>query len=56
MRNNGKLKIGAIELGAPVIAAPMAGITNLAYRRLLKEFDCPLSVTNGVRLRAVLRK
>lgn len=48
MINNGKLKIGAIELGAPVIAAPMAGITNPAYRRLLKEFDCPLSVTEMV--------
>lgn len=48
MNMNGKLKIKDIELSAPVIAAPMAGITNAAYRRLLKEADCPLTVTEMV--------
>jgi nifR3 family TIM-barrel protein len=31
------LRIGPIEVGTPVVLAPMAGITNAAYRRLCRE-------------------
>lgn len=31
------LRIGTIEVGVPVVLAPMAGITNPAYRRLCRE-------------------
>ena len=31
------LRIGAIEVGTPVVLAPMAGITNAAYRQLCRE-------------------
>ena len=43
-----KLKIGNIELESNVILAPMAGITNLAYRRLLKPFGCGLVVSEMI--------
>lgn len=42
------LKIKNITIDIPVILAPMAGITNLAYRKLMKEQDCPLVVTEMV--------
>ena len=29
------LKIGNVEIKHPIIMAPMAGITNVAYRRLV---------------------
>ena len=32
-----KLRIGSIELAVPVVLAPMAGITNAAYRQLCRE-------------------
>ncbi|MEN0133928.1 MAG: hypothetical protein AAGC80_02200, partial [Rhodococcus sp. (in: high G+C Gram-positive bacteria)] len=32
------LRIGPIEVEAPVVLAPMAGITNMAYRRLCREY------------------
>ena len=43
-----KLKIGNIELDSNIILAPMAGITNLAYRRLLKPFGCGLVVSEMI--------
>jgi len=37
-----KLKIGDIELGEGLILAPMAGITDLSFRRIAKSFDVDL--------------
>ncbi len=42
------LKIGDVELEAPVLLAPMAGVTDLPYRRLVKEMGCPLVCTEMV--------
>ena len=35
------LKIGSLELRSPVVLAPMAGITNVAFRTLCRELDRP---------------
>ena len=43
-----KLKIGNIELESNIILAPMAGITNLAYRTMMKPFGCGLVVSEMV--------
>ena len=43
-----KLKIGNVELKNNIILAPMAGITNLAYRKLLKSFGCGLVVSEMI--------
>ena len=32
------LRIGRHTIGSPVVLAPMAGITNRAFRRLCREF------------------
>lgn len=43
-----KLKIGNVELKNNIILAPMAGITNLAYRKMLKSFGCGLVVSEMI--------
>jgi len=42
------MKIGNIELENNIILAPMAGITNLGYRRLMKRFGCGLVVSEMI--------
>ena len=42
------MKIGNIELKNKVIVAPMAGVTNLAYRIILKDFGASLIYTEMI--------
>ena len=42
------LAIGPIELDVPVVLAPMAGITNTAFRRLCREFGAGLYVSEMI--------
>lgn len=42
------MKIGSLALENPLILAPMAGITQLPFRRLVKEAGCALVVTEMV--------
>lgn len=48
------LRIGAVCLENPVFAAPMAGVTDKAYRILAKEAGCGLVYTEMVSDRALL--
>ncbi|MCP5369644.1 MAG: tRNA dihydrouridine synthase DusB [Rickettsiaceae bacterium] len=49
-----KIKIGNIELQSPVILAPMSGVTDLPYRRLVKQFGAGLVVSEMVASRAMI--
>lgn len=42
------LKIGDVEIDNPVILAPMAGVTDLPYRKLVKGMGCGLVCTEMV--------
>lgn len=48
------MKIGPVQLENPVISAPMAGITDKAYRILAKEAGCGLVCTEMVSDQALL--
>ncbi|MCT4575195.1 MAG: tRNA dihydrouridine synthase DusB [Alphaproteobacteria bacterium] len=52
--NDKKLKIGDIELSSNVILAPMAGVTDFPYRKLVKSFGCGLTVSEMVASNAVI--
>jgi len=51
-----RLKIGPLELDVPVVLAPMAGITNTAFRRLCREFGAGLYVSEMITSRALVER
>lgn len=50
------LRIGPIGLDAPVVLAPMAGITNTAFRRLCREYGAGLYVSEMITTRALVER
>ena len=48
------LKIGPLEVDLPVVLAPMAGVTNAAYRSLCRSYGAGLYVSEMVSARALL--
>ncbi|UJW33890.1 tRNA dihydrouridine synthase DusB [Saccharothrix sp. AJ9571] len=50
------LKIGPYEVDPPVVLAPMAGITNVAFRRLCQEYGAGIYVCEMITARAVVER
>lgn len=50
------LRLGPIELDVPVVLAPMAGITNTAFRRLCREYGAGLYVCEMITSRALVER
>jgi nifR3 family TIM-barrel protein len=51
-----QLKIGPLSLDVPVVLAPMAGITNTAFRRLCREYGAGLYVSEMITSRALVER
>lgn len=54
--NDSRLKIGPLTLDVPVVLAPMAGITNTAFRRLCREYGAGLYVSEMITSRALVER
>ena len=50
------LTIGPLTLDVPVVLAPMAGITNTAFRRLCREYGAGLYVSEMITSRALVER
>lgn len=50
------LRIGPIEIDQPVVLAPMSGVTDLPFRRLVKGFGCGLVVSEMIASRAMIEQ
>jgi nifR3 family TIM-barrel protein len=50
------LSIGPLKLDVPVVLAPMAGITNTAFRRLCREYGAGLYVSEMITSRALVER
>ena len=50
------IKIGPIEIDAPVILAPMTGVTDLPFRKVVKRFGAGLTVSEMIASQAMIRE
>lgn len=50
------MKIGPLDVWPPVVLAPMAGITNVAFRRLCREHGAGLYVSEMITTRALIER
>lgn len=50
------LQIGRLTVDSPVVLAPMAGITNTAFRRLCREYGAGLYVSEMITSRALVER
>jgi nifR3 family TIM-barrel protein len=51
-----KLEIGQLKLSNPLLLAPMAGISNLPFRLLAREYGCALAFTEMVSAEGLIRQ
>ena len=50
------MKIGSLELKNPIFLAPMAGITDLPFRTVVRSFGCGLAYTEMISAIGLVRK
>ncbi|MEO6433891.1 MAG: tRNA dihydrouridine synthase DusB [Sphingomicrobium sp.] len=50
------IKIGPVDIVAPVILAPMTGVTDLPFRRVVKRFGAGLTVSEMIASQAMVRE
>jgi len=56
MRKLQPLSIGPVRIGAPVILAPMTGVTDRPFRKAVKRYGCGLTVTEMIASQAAIRE
>lgn len=50
------LRVGPVEIGTPVVLAPMTGVTDLPFRRLVRRYGSGLNVTEMIASEAAIRE
>jgi tRNA-dihydrouridine synthase B len=50
------IKIGPLEVASPVILAPMTGVTDLPFRRIVKRYGAGLTVSEMIASQAMIRE
>jgi tRNA-dihydrouridine synthase B len=48
--------IGPVRIGTPVILAPMTGVTDMPFRRIVKRYGAGLTVTEMIASQAMIRE
>ena len=56
MRTLKPLRIGPVRIDSPVILAPMTGVTDLPFRRLVRRYGSGLNVTEMIASQAAIRE
>ncbi|BBC73144.1 tRNA-dihydrouridine synthase [Altererythrobacter sp. B11] len=50
------IEIGAVRIDCPVVLAPMTGVTDLPFRRLVRRYGSGLNVTEMIASQAMIRE
>jgi tRNA-dihydrouridine synthase B len=50
------IQIGPVGIAAPVILAPMTGVTDMPFRTLVRRYGCGLNVTEMIASQAMIRE
>jgi tRNA-dihydrouridine synthase B len=50
------IRIGPVEVASPVILAPMTGVTDLPFRRIVKRYGAGLTVSEMIASQAMVRE
>ncbi len=50
------IAIGPVQIDAPVILAPMTGVTDLPFRKAVKAYGCGLTVSEMIASQAMIRE
>ncbi|MEO6826283.1 MAG: tRNA dihydrouridine synthase DusB [Microbacteriaceae bacterium] len=56
LKPSAALTLGSLAIDVPVVLAPMAGVTNTAFRRLCQEFGAGLYVSEMITSRALVER
>ncbi|HEX8640507.1 MAG TPA: tRNA dihydrouridine synthase DusB [Allosphingosinicella sp.] len=56
MRRLKPISIGPVRIDAPVILAPMTGVTDMPFRRVVKRYGAGLTVTEMIASQAAIRE
>lgn len=56
MRKLHPISIGPVQIGMPVILAPMTGVTDMPFRRLVRRHGSGLNVTEMIASQAMIRE
>lgn len=50
------IRIGPIRISSPVLLAPMTGVTDLPFRKVVKRYGCGLTVSEMIASQAMIRE
>jgi tRNA-dihydrouridine synthase B len=50
------IQIGSVRIEKPVILAPMTGVTDMPFRRIVRRFGCGLNVSEMIASQAMIRE
>ena len=50
------ISVGSLQFSAPVVLAPMSGVTDLPFRRLVKRLGADLVVSEMIASQSMIRR
>lgn len=56
MQQLNPISVGGVRIDVPVILAPMTGVTDMPFRKVVRQYGCGLNVTEMIASQAMIRE